>query len=524
MKPVKPVKTVKPVQIGRIESLKRQLNLHNEKKDIHSHQQTKPNHSRSDRCNKVEKKTVGEVQLDGGGAIKTKTLKAVLDVQNSIVSQRKAQMMVQKKKYQNRYYNQINNNIHHNTDASDHHEKKGENCQQPKGGGFGQKNVEDTQESTDTKCSISKDTGTTKPSTLISAKNTGKHVAEGRPSSATKDTSSSKNACDDNLTDTSINESSSNCIKDNTNPNATKDINNTVHGKAVNFFEKNKSNNSLNQLERKIYEQRKMLDDLMEQQRQQKLQIQGNAVLQNKESHEIDNNNNGKIEKLENFLDKQSKMIEKLVTKQQKWEQQQQEQQPQQRQRAGQKSSTNSMQGNELRIVQLERTLDGQKIIIDSVKRQQQLTDRDNDGKITKLEKMLNDQKKMFADFVAKTNEKKKGDTDHNYDVTGIKSDIMCELESKMNEQRKIIKEIKISQDKEQYLCRAMLDILKKQYDEKISRTEMALKDLEHSHNEKIFQLLRAIENLTQASEGLKKEVGALKSAKTGGYFQYLKG
>jgi len=172
----------------------------------------------------------------------------------------------------------------------------------------------------------------------------------------------------------------------------------------------------------------------------------------------------------------------------------------------------------------------GKKIIIDNFGRLQQCTNSDNDDKITKLESMIKDQKNMFDDFIAKMNEEKsndgvKSDGDSRTE-SGIMSnlDIVSNLENQMHELRETIKEIKTNQVKEQYLYRSMLDTVKKQCDEKITRTTMAIEDLEHSHNEKIFQLLRAIENLTQASDGLKKEVGTLKSAKTGSYFGYLKG
>jgi len=99
---------------------------------------------------------------------------------------------------------------------------------------------------------------------------------------------------------------------------------------------------------------------------------------------------------LEKFADKQSKMKEHLLMKQQ----------AQQQGKDQRLISENPMSSNGLRVVQLEKELDEQKLIIDSLKRQQQLTHSDNHDKILKLEDMLNDQKKIFSNFVTEMSER----------------------------------------------------------------------------------------------------------------------
>ena len=87
--------------------------------------------------------------------------------------------------------------------------------------------------------------------------------------------------------------------------------------------------------------------------------------------------------------------------------------------------------------------------------------------------------------------------------VTG--RELILQLQNTMDEQKKIYYE-------EKHFYKASMHTMKKESEAKINRLQNALQEMEHSHNEKLFQLVKAIENLTHVSNGLQREVSGMKS------------
>ena len=143
----------------------------------------------------------------------------------------------------------------------------------------------------------------------------------------------------------------------------------------------------------------------------------------------------------------------------------------------------------------MEKLADGHRLIFNNFRRQQQRTNHINSFKIEEMEKAMQEHRRIVEEISVTKN-----DDDDEDDV----NDLVVQLGNSVDNLTEQINKQQTSQQNK-------ISEMKMQYDRRVNTLETALEALQKSHDEKFSQMLGAMKNLGQVSEGLKKEVAILR-------------